>query len=76
MCHPETKFVAHLKVFTVAFIQVTIDVGESDGCGENGKEIDCRQVLKAPFSFLLACTVSLPFYPFAFACSNQLEQKG
>jgi len=76
MRHPETKFVALLKGFTFAFVQVTVNIGKSDGCGENGKDTDCGQVLKAPFSFLLACTVFLPIYPFAFVCSNQLEQEG
>ena len=39
---------ALLKGFTFAFIQVTVNVGKSDGCGENGKDTDCGQVLKAP----------------------------
>jgi hypothetical protein len=65
VCHSETKYVAHLDVFTFALVQVIIDADKSDGCRENGKETDCGQVLKASFSFLLACTVSLPFHPFA-----------
>ena len=28
------------KAFTFAFVQVIIDADKSDGCGENGKEID------------------------------------
>jgi len=39
------------------------NIGESDGFVGNGKDTDCRQVLKAPFSFLLACMVSFPFTP-------------
>ena len=39
---------ALLKGFTFAFVQVTVNVGKSDGCGENGKDTDCGQVLKAP----------------------------
>jgi hypothetical protein len=44
----KTRFVALLKGFTFAFVQVTVNVGKSDGCGENGKDTDCGQVLKAP----------------------------
>jgi len=37
MCHPQTKFVAHLKVFAFAFTQVKICVDKSDRVREMGK---------------------------------------
>jgi len=62
MCHPETKFGAHLKVFTFAFVRVKICIDKSDRGREMGKTLLCKQELKA---FSLACKVSFPFHPFA-----------
>jgi hypothetical protein len=55
-----------LETLLLGSICVIHNAGKSDGCGENGKDTECRQVLKAPF-FPSHLPAQFPshFHPFA-----------